>query len=82
MGVERAFRLGICFCVQVTKVTRGVGFSVFYSEAGRFLWFWGDDPPIRGGSELGRVQLPGKFLVKQVAAGRRHVVALTTTGEG
>ena len=74
----------VCLAVQVTKVTRGVGFNVLYSEAGESLWFCGEDPPISGGrqGELEEVSLPGQLRVKQVAAGRRHVVAVTTTGEG
>ena len=62
-------------------MTRGVGFSVAYSESSPCLWFWGEDPPISGGRR-GEVSLPKGQLVKQVAVGRRHVMVLTATGNG
>ena len=66
-------------------MTRGVGFSVAYSDSSPLLWFWGEDPPIGGGrrgSQLGEVALPRDLVVEQVAVGRRHVAVLATTGEG
>ena len=65
-------------------MTRGVEFSVGYSDSSPLLWFWGEDPPISGGGRgmLEEVSLPRGQLVKQVSVGRRHVVVLTTSGEG
>lgn len=55
-----------------------------YAPSSPLLWFWGEHPPISGSErgDLEQVSLPGGQLVKQVAVGRRHVVALTTMGEG
>ena len=67
-------------------VTQGLGFTAVYSPSNPSLWLLGEHPSISINEERGdspeRVQLPEGRLVKQVAAGRKHVVVMTTTGEG
>ena len=65
-------------------VTQGLGFTAVYSPSNPSLWLLGEHPSISINEERGDSpeQLPEGRLVKQVAAGRKHVVVMTTTGEG
>ena len=72
-----------CFVAQVTKLARGIGFTVVYTTSSSSLWLLGEHPPISGHEHgLLEVSLPRQQHVKQVAVGRGHVVAMTTTGTG
>lgn len=56
---------------------------MLYAPSSPLLRFYGEDPPISDSKRDGDVvmiNLPGG--VRQVSVGRRHVVAMTTTGEG